>query len=204
MKKGTIGFLSFIFGGISGVALTYFYLKKKYENKIDEEIDSVKISLTKYYNEKYEIEPTETKKVEQEKPTISSGSSIEKNQTTEAEYVDYSAPYRSETVEKNMKAKEEAEKETIIHAPSVYLLDEQEFASSNLPTRTIYIYADDVVADEDGKIIDNPEILIGEDGIREAKESLQAYVRNENLECDFDVSFISRTYSSLSSSEKGF
>lgn len=183
--------------GLGGGAVgSYYYLKKKFAKKSDEEIESVKKCLKEYY------EHPAVDEAEEASATINADSlTPPENRKTEEAYVDYGKQYRSPEVDRKLEAAKTVDEDSV--NGDIYVISPDEFEASTLEANTLYVYNDNVVTDSDGRMVEDPRAVIGA-AIAHIGEYLDdtVYVRNDKLNCDFEVIAINSSYSSRSTSEK--
>ena len=186
--------IMFALGAAAGSLVTWKIVENKYKKIADEEIKSVKELYNKKLNaldcennlqkvEAYDkpVEQPEFKVyVEKEENEIFSEEDKEEyNKLIEDE------GYIIETPE---------EKEFI----KPYVISPEEFGEFGNTERSLIYYSDFVLADEDDEIIVDPESIIGD-----ALEHMGEYeddcvhVRNENIECDFEILKSEKTFSEV-------
>lgn len=161
--------LIFLAGAALGTIVTERVLKTKYEQIAEEEIASVKEVYAKKM--KKPEEPTEG-------DTEPEPTKEEVNQYREmaSNYTNYS------------KIKKEDEKEVVeVYTPQVISPDE--FDTNDFKTQTLTLYADGVLADEYDNVITNVDEIVGEESLDHFGEYEEdtVYVRNEELETDFEI-----------------
>lgn len=161
--------LIFLAGAALGTIVTGRVLKTKYEQIAEEEIASVK-----------EVYAKKMKKLEEptEGDTEPEPTKEEVNQYREiaSNYTNYS------------KIKKEDEKEVVeVYTPQVISPDE--FDTNDFKTQTLTLYADGVLADEYDNVITNVDEIVGEESLDHFGEYEEdtVYVRNEELETDFEI-----------------
>lgn len=196
---------SAIFAG--GGAVGYFIAKKRYVALADAEVESVKKELVEYY-EKHGVlaDPVkkEEKKAEPVTKTVQSSSIDDFKAKTEDTYVNYAKQYQTEEVEQKVKAtKEAAEQPKKKQCPPPYIINNDTFAASEYSTKTVYYYiTDEVLADDSGRKIDEALSLVGKDFKKYATSEDFVYVRNEEIEMDFEIIFEPKAYASIKSTER--
>lgn len=173
MKKG-LYLLTFAVGAVAGSAASYFVLKKKFEKITQEEIDSVK--------EAFGVRKSEEKAVDEDVSQVDS-----KEETRQA-YNDVlkTTNYGGDTVVK--------EKPSYFRIISPVELGEDEYYS----VVGLTYYADYVLADEEGNIVDVEE-TIGADALNHFGEydDNAVHVRNLKTETDYEVLLDDRDYSEV-------
>jgi len=176
----------FILGVATGSAVTWQYIKKKYEQLTQEEINSVKETfssasqLKEYVNPQYGIASSKA-----EKPDISTYL----NKIQENGYTDYS---NINSVKKN--------ETPISHVKSPYTISPDEFGENeDYDTISLMYYADKILADEDDEIVQDIADKIGYESLTTfgEYEDDAVFVRNDTLKCDYEILLDQRTYSDV-------
>lgn len=179
--------LIFTLGAAAGSLVTWKIVEKKYKRIADEEIESVK----EYYNEKIkqikcdidEMYPEDEEDVIDDIPDFTDEEKEEYKQLVN-EYVDDDAIVQLEPA---------------IEHITPYVIAPEEFGESyGYDTKSWTCYADDVVTDENGDIVGNPECIIG-DALQHfgEYEDDSVYVRNEDTECDYEILRHYKTFSEV-------
>lgn len=161
--------LIFLAGAAIGTITTNKLLKTKYEQIAEEEIASVKEVYAKKMKKLEEptegdTEPEPTKEMVNQYREMASG------------YTNYS------------KMEKEAEKEVVeVYTPQVISPDD--YDTNGFRTQTLTLYADGVLADELDNVITNVDEIVGEESLEHFGEYEEdtVYVRNEELETDFEI-----------------
>ena len=171
MNNFVTKFAIFTVGAAIGSAVTWYFTKIKYERIAQEEIDSVKEVFSKH---KTISEDTIDTKIEN--PEMTEYKSIVQNYTSENE--------------------EEGEPETM---DKPYVISPDEFGDSDYEIISLTYYADKVLTDETGDIVDDVEDLVGYDLLNffgEYEED-SVFVRNDALSTDYEILLDSRNYSDI-------
>lgn len=168
----------FATGVAFGSVVTYKVLKDKYEQLIEEEIDSVKEAYSRIYENVEECEETE-EDVEDE---------AEEEIIKMDEYKAIAANYAGGE-----------EEERDMDMP--YLLEPCEFADGDYEAATLWYFADGVLTDEQYNIIEDVEETVGEESLTHfgdyPDDPDTVYVRNDYLEVDFEICRDERNYSEI-------
>ena len=157
----------FVLGAIVGGAATRYYIKNKYEQLAQEEIDSVKQMFLKMF----------LKKAECEKKDISSE---EATQTTD-EIDDALNILRT-----NGYVQEDDTEES----GGIYVISPEEFGNrSDYDSISFTYYANGVLADEYDEIVPDVENTIGIDSVNhfDEYEEDSGFVRNDIKKCDYEI-----------------
>lgn len=165
-------------GAISGFIIADRIVAKKYQDRADAEIDSVKQTFKKMYEESEKKNKEYYKTAEHQ---------ISERIITESGYNKYSEP------------DEEPNKTP---EPVPYVISPDEFSTNDdYDTVSLTYYADKVLADEDGEIIDNVEEIIGKDSLTHFGEYERdsVFVRNDKRRTDYEILLDERFYSDINS-----
>lgn len=214
MKKVCI--FSALFGVI-GFGVGYFTSckinNKKYLKKADLEIESVKKSLSKYYDDKIaELNKKQNESgefsgvacaMEEPKPKVKkkttkkdSKSKQEKNELIDTDSIDYDKLKEERDASKYIHhvreykgedvTPEEAEK---IADTKPYIISPAEYAEGSYDTRTLYYFKDGFLADDDFNVIKDIKGYIGDKALDyfSTYETDVVYVRNEKYEVDYEI-----------------
>lgn len=186
MSKAT-GVLIFVLGAAVGSAVTWQYTKKYYEQRAQEEIDSVKEAFSKkpavtvvnnFAKGDSDSEKETAKVVDtfEEKPDISHYATILKQEG-------YVTNDTSPTAESKP-----------------YVISPDEFGEfDEYGQISLTYYADHVLADENDEQIKDVDHVIGEESLTHfgEYEDDSVFVRNDRLKCDYEILMDSRTYSEV-------
>lgn len=172
MKKG-LYLLSFAVGAVAGSTASYFVLKKKFEKIAQEEIDSVK-------------EAFGTRKSEEPEEKVEDSISEKEEDIRSYNDVLKSTNYGGDDVVK--------EQPSYVRIISPVELGEDEYYS----IVGLTYYADNVLADEEGNIVDI-ESTIGAESLKHFGEydDNAVHVRNMKNETDYEVLLDERDYSEV-------
>ncbi len=186
----TKNFMLFVLGVAVGSVVTWRYVEKKYERIAQEEIDSVKEVFSKR-----ETDVTEDDEVIREKAS---------NAKEKPNIVEYAAKLREQgytnysDVEPETKKEEVNEESMYIDTPYVIQPEEVgEFDDYEIIGLTYY--ADQVLTDEDDKLVEDIEDTIGFDSLSRfgEYEDDSVFVRNDRLKCDYEILLDQRKYSDV-------
>lgn len=175
MNKGIVGILSFAVGGTIGFVAANKLLKDKYEQLVQDEIDSIKAVFCKE-----PPMPEMEKNVHPVKPT----------EKERRQYSKYAAElgYTKE------------DKPAPVLVPRVISPDE--FGDKDgYDAVSLTYYSDGTVADDDDRAMDESEIeeTIGKDSLTHfgEYEDDSVFVRNDRLKVDYEILMDQRTYSEV-------
>ena len=176
MKNNAMGFVfAFTLGAAVGAVVSQRYFKAKYEQIAQEEIDSVK----EVYSRKYE-------------PKL-------KGVTDELHETDHEEDYKNLVMNYTSKRKEELK----VNEP--YVITPDEFGEvDSYDTVSLTYYADGVLTDERNEPIDDVDDIVGTDSLTHfgEYEDDSVFVRNNNMQTDFEILFDSRNYSDVKSPQE--
>lgn len=170
MKRGLIVFIAFVTGGISGGVGTWLFLRKKYQDKADAEIESVKAEFKKKYKASKDIP-------DPEKPAPVPEDEKKENKTEAMkEYEELANKYSGQ-----------------VNNPKTYeIITPQQFEESSLPSKTIDYFVDGVLAfhGSDKQLTRKDiQLYIGPDALNSIGkfEEDAIHVRNNRLRTDYEV-----------------
>lgn len=207
--------ISFLLGIGCGTAVTYIVVKRKINERADEEIESV-VKTFKNRMDKIEELLTDEQK---EKLGIYSPSKESVNKP-----VEISNPVEEKTETQNeydkkieelgysvgvdlSEGKDEQVDYTVKHMDenvelSPYVITEDEFGEIGNEEVTLFYYADHVMVDEDENVIDDIEDLIGDCLTQFGDYDESMYVRNERKETDFIILRSEKNFNDISPIEE--
>lgn len=168
----------FVTGAAIGSAVTWKVLKTKYEQLVQEEIESVREAFGKRASED---SPAEEEEDEEERMAQLAKELIERE------------GYAATSTE--MEKEEE-------NMSGPYIIAPDEFGECDYPMVSLTYYTDGVVTNEDGKIVENTDELVGDDfadhfGDYE-NDPDAVYVRNDEMGIDYEILKDYRPYSEIS------
>lgn len=170
--------LWFTAGAVIGAAVTGNYFKTKYERISQEEIDSVK----RAFSVPQQSEPTEG-------DTESDVESEDTHDPTPEEIINYNSIISAQgygesaiPVDSERKEVKGVSRPKVISPMEFDTLDDYE-------AYTLMYYADGVLADETGNVIEDVEGMVGRDSLNRfgEYEDDSVHVRNDALQCDFEI-----------------
>lgn len=181
--------LAFAAGALIGSAATWYFVKDKYEKLAQEEIDSVKETFKKSYEDQEVKHEEEIHKVEN------------KYYNSLAQNYNYEKKSRPETI------LEEDEEEEVRKMDEPYVIKPYEFGDYiDYEQISLLYFADGVLADEDTlDVIDDIEETVGEyfaDHFGEYEED-SVYVRNDAKRCEYEILKDERQYKDIASKKYG-
>lgn len=170
--------LIFAAGAAIGSFATYKVLKRKYEEQMNTEIDSIREMYGRHFKEKEETAQEETH--EEEVPEKEPAPSLHEIK----EYLDKARTYLGTPEPK----KEEVY--TIVNKKEPYIIEPGEFGEEDgYNAISLTYYADGIITDEWDNVIEDPDSMIGPDALDHfgEYEDDSVFVRNEDLKSDFEI-----------------
>lgn len=183
----TTNVVVFVLGTVVGSMVTWQYLKKRYEQIAQEEIDSIKAAFTKR-----EVE--------------SLGSEIAKGvanglKHTKEKVNEYAALLQKEGYINDSNMSDISEREGDISSEDrPYVIYPEEFGEFNDYEKiSLTYYADQILADENDELIDDVEDVVGFESLAHfgEYENDSVFVRNDRLKSDYEILIDRRLYSDV-------
>lgn len=174
--------LWFTAGAAIGVAVTHKYFKTKYERIAQEEIDSVK----RAFSEPQQSEPTEGS-TENDATADPEEVAAYNTIVTQQGYADSNTPVKS--VGKEVEG---------VSRP--YVISPADFdTEDDYEAYSLTYYEDGVLADEQNNPIENVDEMVGLDSLNHfgEYEDDAVHVRNDAMQCDFEILRDLRNYSDV-------
>ncbi len=187
MKNKALYILGFALGVPVGALATWKVLNVKYEQRYQEELQSLKESLQNRKPAISDISADTEKAVQQarNKPSIKDYAAL----LAEGEgYINHSTPSSSAEI-----VDEETEQK-------IYTISPEEFGErEGFETVELTLYSDGVLENDDEKTVDDVQSLIGSEALDSfgEYEDDSVYVRNEKLKLDIQILYDEREYSDL-------
>jgi hypothetical protein len=167
MHNGLKSALIFMAGATIGSVVTWKVLKTKYEQIVQEEIDSFKAKMA----EKHAPVEDGSDEGPGDEPTID---------TDREEYARIA----------NMYSNKEGGSDSMEHKSHITVLHPNEFAEDeDYETETLILWSDDILSDDRGNIVEDVKDLIGED-FRDhfgEYEDYSIYIRNDKYKCEYEI-----------------
>lgn len=195
--------IMFATGSVIGSVVTWYFLKKRYEKIIKEEINSVKETLKSssrvnhsdkwhehledyIYNKKLTL-----KENLEEAKNLKDVHQVEKI-TQDNGYVDYSG-----IMTKPKEKKEEKGETTTTN--SVHIITPEEYGNGDYETVSLMYFSDGVLTDDQREPIENVDEVIGEESLLHFGEYEEdsVFVRNDDLKADYEILLDIRKYSDV-------
>lgn len=176
---------SFIFvaGAAAGAAVAWKIAKTKYAQIAQEEIDSVKEAFS-------------IRKGNGDTETIDSSPADGENEKVDEDRLEY-----EKIVSDNKYAteSEEVKEDQDMDDGKPYVIAPEEYGDCDYATVSLTIYADGIVTNEQDKIVDNVDELVGNESLTHfgEYEDDSVYVRNDKLKIDFEILKDYRDYSEI-------
>ncbi len=193
MKGSNI--LWFIGGAAIGSLAAWKILEKKYQDKADAEIESVKKAFSERAEKEREFAKKEEEIEQRAEEVIKETCTI---RTTPA-VVATSGPHDEATNKPDILSykKKVAEYSTPPMIP--YAIAEDEFGETDYECISMTYYSDGVLADDGDYIVENIEEIIGEKNLEplDERKTDMVWVRNDERRCDYEIAWDSRSYSEV-------
>lgn len=177
-----MNFVMLVAGIAVGATVSWFWLKKHYEELAQEEIDSVKAVFA---NRNSAVQASEAEEGNQRKADIAK---------LKPDLVNYVAKLQEEgytNYSEHSKRVSDAQKEEI-NTP--YVISPEAFEESeNYMQVSLTYYSDGILADDNDDIVEDVESVVGVDFAKYFKEDT-VFVRNDLLRCDYEILKDNRTY----------
>lgn len=178
-------------GAIAGFAIASYYTSKKYNNLIDDEIESIKEAYKSYYTENLdesvidEGEVIVPENVDTKKGDIS-------------DYLELANKYKREE-EESVEDDSDYEEITKVERPKdphIYEIEEEEYGElDEFETIECTLFSDGILADDDDGVIDDVGDVVGSFNLEVIdEENPIVYIRNEVRMIDFCIAYDTREY----------
>lgn len=167
--------LSFIVGTAIGSFVTWKIVKDKYAKIAQEEIDSVKEVFGKRATE-------ETHESEDKKEDVAAAARHKVDICEYAKILNEEG-YSSENDEKK------GGEEPMAKERKPYVITPEEFSNGGYNVESLTYYADDVLTDDWGVVVEDPDELVGEDFASHfgEYEDDSVFVRNDEKQLDYEI-----------------
>ena len=182
-KLISVGF--FIAGAAVGSIVTWQFLKTKYEEIAQEEIDSVKQTYAKREEKRQFVESNKLSETTGDM-TYEKDEVIRKEAVKEVNRIIEDNNYASEINE--------------VTRDQHYIIRPDEFGEyDDYDTISLTYYADHILTDEDDEIVEDIEDKIGFDALNHFGEYEEdsVFVRNDRIKCDYEILLDQRKYSEV-------
>lgn len=193
MKSKLFGMFLFATGAVVGSVVTWKYLTTKYDQLIQEEIDSVKESFGKMHSTG---DDERTDESENDAPALPK-KPVEDPDENSQDYMQRLYEYESEIARlkyASVSNREEGGGEPVILAP--YVISPDNYGEDGYETSMLTYYSDGVLEDDYWNIVKNPEDVVGDEFMNHFDEYTEdtVYIRNEELKTDYEITRDKRTY----------
>lgn len=181
--------LIFAFGATLGSVITWRLLDSKYKQMAQDEINEVRdIYLSKEKELKHENEPAEDTEMDKN----------EKDSSTKKEYTTMLTDLKYKGTSEDTNTEEDHD---MTNEP--YVISPEEFGEKDYDTVSLTYYSDGVLEDDFGNIIENIEGTIGIDSLNTfgEYEDDSVFVRNDDLETDYEILLDVRSYREMNGLE---
>lgn len=207
MKCLITGIISLIVGAASGYFVGSKLTAKKYKDLADKEVESVKKSLSEYYEEKINgkskpkhVSAEKRDDKPKKKNSLMDRDSIDYEQLKEEKktYIEYVKPYSNDTNVKEGKPEVLAEQ---IGLP--YVITDVEYSEGEYSTQTLHWYKDGVLCDDDFNIVKDITRTVGNEALNSfgVYEGDAVYVRNDQYKIDYEILLEDDEYSRVAPRE---
>lgn len=194
MNNKFVSFLTFVIGATVGSVATWQYVKKKYEQIAQNEIDSVKEVFSKK-----DLNPVN------ETDDIRNKANQAKEKLGIVEYAarlqghGYTNYSNMEANVKNTANKKEEESE-LMAVDKPYVIEPEEFGEIDEYERIgLTYYSDNILADDNDELVEDVDTIVGVDSLSHFGEFEEdsVFVRNDRLKCDYEILLDQRRYSDV-------
>lgn len=192
MNNKITSFMMFIFGAAVGSVVTWQYVKKKYEQIAQEEIDSVKETFSKL-----EVKSKDNESEENNNTRIIVERIKDKPSVVEYAVKLHKQGYTNYSDTDSL-SEEEVDENMINDKP--YVISPDEFGEFyDYEKVSLTYYADQVLADEDDELVEDIEETVGFESLNAfgEYEDDSVFVRNDRLKCDYEILLDQRKYSDV-------
>lgn len=200
MKNSLSKVVIFAVGAAIGSAVTWKFVKTKYERIAQEEIDSYKEYCGKKFEPK-EFEPREFETVgDAIVAGIADGSSRPQPSAIKPDLREYAARIQEQgytDYSNNSKSEGNTEEMTDVEKP--YVIEPNEYGECGYETVELTYYSDGVLADDMDNVVDDVDDIVGLDSLTQfgEYEDDSVHVRNDRLKCDYEILLDHRKYSDV-------
>lgn len=194
-KFGTVAV--FLTGMVLGGATVWYFIKDRYAKLAEEEINSVKETFARKDVEKNAEQALDRYRGDSNGTEVNAVAAKITDKGNIADYarrIQNGEPMRYSTTVVPPKQKTAVESEKAGDAPYVIPPEEFDELDGYSPISLTY-FADGVLSDEYGVIVDDPEEIVG-DGLNHfgEYEDDSVFVRNDAKRCDYEILRDERTY----------
>lgn len=197
--------ISFIVGAVVGAVSTFFgvntYLKKQYDDKMDEEIQSVKDSFRnqlRIIKESYDRQAA--KETDISNPPKVQNEIDKKEDTNKTEALkEYENIKRSNNYICYSDAEQKGKEDEVEEGKPYVITGDQFGEYPDYDAMDLLYFADGVLTDDDYNVIEDIDATISKSSLDHFGEYEEdtVYVRNDELACDYNVTKDERNYADL-------
>lgn len=183
MSKAT-AIITFTIGAAIGATTAWYITKKRYEQIAQEEIDSVKDTFSKLY-----------KREEDDVTSEETSDDSDEEEDEGLSVMEYAVKLRQEGYTNTDVGRQN---KPVADAP--YVIPPESFDElEGYSVRSLTYYSDNVLADDDDRIVEDVEALVGSDSLNHfgEYEDDSVFVRNDRLKCDFEILYDNRKYADV-------
>lgn len=191
MKDTLSKFVIFAAGAAIGSAVTWKFLKDRYERLVQEDSASLREYYSKRDPEKIRVDQDEENEVDNTETKVSPVPDPTHNvreyaaMLAEEGYTDYA------NIEKQQKGVDDMTKP--------YVIAPEEFGECDYETESLTYYSDGTLADEADEPIEDVDGLVGRESLTHfgEYEADSVFVRNDKLQTDYEILLDTRKYSDV-------
>lgn len=198
MKNALSNLIVFAVGAAIGSAVTWKFVKTKYEKIADDEIENMR----EYFKDRYEEDShSEPASDDEEDDEIEAGYTKDKpdireyyeNVVKDAGYTDYTNKKADSGVVEPDSYREEEDMQ------KPYVIPPDEFGDCDYDTISLTYYADGVLTDELDEPVEDVDDVVGYESLDHFGEweDDSVFVRNDRLEADYEILLDMRKFSDL-------
>jgi hypothetical protein len=176
--------LTFIAGLGIGVAVSWSFHKNKYEQMVQEEVESLRDMKSK--KEEPVENDTDTKEEDVEEIDNSAEETYEDHLNQVKTIINYNGYSKKDEIEKD---------DSSVDKPNnpIFIITPEEFASQlGYDTDTFYCFEDDIITNDNNEVVTNVKEVLGftVEEIRKqygVYEDDAVYIRNERIQMDYEI-----------------
>jgi hypothetical protein len=178
-------------GAAAGVAVSWKWLKTKYERIAQEEIDSVIEVFSRRNGRSADESNEDENKVAIEKTV--------KEPDEKLGMREYAAMLAEKGYTKYSDAEQEKKEAKPVKVEKPYTISPEEFRDSDYEAVSLTYYADGTLTDDMDNIIEDVESMVGLDSLDHfgEYEDDSVFVRNDEAQCDYEILRDSRNYADV-------
>jgi len=208
MKNFIFSVIAFVAGGTIGYFIGKKTSKKKYQQIADKEIESVKESLSKYYEDKLNSNSNPNENIKTlntperpkanvpllDKDSIDYGK-LKGLKDNDKAYMNYVKSYNGQNAVKE----EMLEDNNPAQINGPFVISPEEYADGEYNTETLHYYKDGYLTDDEYNIIKNVNEVVGNQALNSfgVYEEDTVYVRNDEHKIDYEILFEDEEYKNV-------